>query len=129
MTFEEVLTQVMAMLQRQGRVSYRALKRQFNLDEAYLEDVKFEIIEVHRVAVDQNGSMLVWTGAPVSALPPAPLASPSGAAPVSAQTRAPLTYTPAHLAEKILTTRGVLEGERKHVTVLFADIRGSMELI
>ena len=46
MTFEEVLNQTMALLQRQGRVSYRALKRQFDLDEAYVEDVKLELIEV-----------------------------------------------------------------------------------
>jgi len=41
----------------------------------------------------------------------------------------PGTYTPPHLAEKILTSRHVLEGERKQVTVLFADIKGSMELL
>ena len=40
----------------------------------------------------------------------------------------PLSYTPHHLAEKILTTRAALEGERKQVTVLFADVKGSMEL-
>ena len=39
----------------------------------------------------------------------------------------PLTYTPAYLAEKILTSRSALEGERKQVTVLFADLKGSME--
>src|SRR5262249_9753635 len=38
-------------------------------------------------------------------------------------------YTPKHLAKKILTSRAVLEGERKQVTVLFADLKGSMELI
>src|SRR5262249_13722964 len=38
-------------------------------------------------------------------------------------------YTPKHLAEKILTSRAALEGERKQVTVLFADLKGSMELI
>jgi len=38
-------------------------------------------------------------------------------------------YTPKHLAQKILTSRAVLEGERKQVTVLFADLKGSMELI
>ena len=43
--------------------------------------------------------------------------------------RAPLTYTPAYLAEKILTSRSALEGERKQVTVLFADLKGSTELI
>ena len=42
---------------------------------------------------------------------------------------APLTYTPPYLAEKILTTRRALEGERKQVTVLFADLKGSMELL
>ena len=43
--------------------------------------------------------------------------------------RAPLAYTPPHLTEKILTARAALEGERKQVTVLFADIKGSTELI
>ena len=40
----------------------------------------------------------------------------------------PLSYTPKHLAEKILTSRSALEGERKQVTVLFADLKGSMDL-
>jgi double zinc ribbon protein len=42
---------------------------------------------------------------------------------------APDTYTPKHLAEKILTSKSALEGERKQVTVLFADLKGSMELL
>jgi class 3 adenylate cyclase len=42
---------------------------------------------------------------------------------------APDTYTPKHLAEKILTSKAALEGERKQVTVLFADLKGSMELL
>ena len=41
----------------------------------------------------------------------------------------PESYTPKHLAEKILTSRTALEGERKQVTVLFADVKGSMELL
>src|SRR5262249_43860399 len=41
----------------------------------------------------------------------------------------PETYTPRHLAEKILTSKTALEGERKQVTVLFADLKGSMELL
>ena len=41
----------------------------------------------------------------------------------------PQAYTPKHLAEKILTSRSALEGERKQVTVLFADLKGSMELL
>ena len=41
----------------------------------------------------------------------------------------PESYTPKHLAEKILTSKSSLEGERKQVTVLFADLKGSMELL
>src|SRR5437667_430012 len=41
----------------------------------------------------------------------------------------PETYTPRHLAEKILTSRAAMEGERKHVTVLFADLISSTELL
>ncbi len=51
-------------------------------------------------------------------------------APASAQRfDAPEAYTPKHLAEKILTSKAALEGERKQVTVLFADLKGSMELL
>jgi hypothetical protein len=59
MMFDEVLDRVLEMLQRRGRVSYRALKCQFDLDDAYLADLKAEIIEIHRLAVDQDGTMLV----------------------------------------------------------------------
>jgi class 3 adenylate cyclase/tetratricopeptide (TPR) repeat protein len=55
----------------------------------------------------------------------------SCAAPVAgtpAPTPDPRAYTPRHLAEKILGSRATLEGERKHVTVLFADVKGSMDL-
>jgi hypothetical protein len=45
MTFEEILDQAIAMLQRRGRLTYGALKRQFQLDDAYLEDLKAELIE------------------------------------------------------------------------------------
>ncbi len=49
--------------------------------------------------------------------------------PPTSQTVSPDTYTPKHLAEKILTSKSALEGERKQVTVLFADLKGSMELL
>ncbi len=52
-------------------------------------------------------------------------AGASGAAPYAS----PVSYTPKHLAEKILTSKSALEGERKQVTVLFADLKGSMELL
>jgi class 3 adenylate cyclase len=118
MAFDEILTQVLALLRRDGRVSYRALKRRFDLDEDYLEDLRAEIIQAKKLAVDEDGAVLVWTGDAATA-----------PAPVSDQERAPLSYTPAYLAEKILTSRAALEGERKQVTVLFADLKGSTELI
>jgi Double zinc ribbon len=51
------------------------------------------------------------------------------AAPPPAHAQPPLSYTPGHLIEKSLTSRAALEGERKQVTVLFADLKGSMELL
>src|SRR5215472_12201443 len=51
------------------------------------------------------------------------------AAPVAQRFDSPESYTPKHLAEKILTSRSALEGERKQVTVLFADLKSSMELL
>ena len=51
------------------------------------------------------------------------------AVPAAPRFSSPETYTPKHLAEKILTSKSALEGERKHVTVLFADLKGSMELL
>ncbi len=122
MIFDEVLEQALEMLRRRGRVSYRALKVQFQLDDTLLEILKDEIVEVHQLARDQEGKMLVWTGDTASSSVPA-------SSPASDHDRAPLTYTPPYLAEKILTSRPALEGERKQVTVLFADIKDSTELI
>src|SRR5215471_8915648 len=57
-------------------------------------------------------------------------AQPTGvSASVASSFGAPETYTPGHLASKILNSRAALEGERKQVTVLFADFKGSMELL
>ena len=59
-----------------------------------------------------------------------PLASADGRDSVATgKYGSPETYTPKHLAEKILTSKSALEGERKQVTVLFADLKGSMELL
>jgi len=51
------------------------------------------------------------------------------ASPVEPRFTSPEAYTPKHLAERILTSKAALEGERKQVTVLFADLKGSMELL
>src|SRR5262245_52624359 len=120
------MDQVIALLRQRGRLTYRTLKRQFELDDATLEDLKEELIYGQRLAVDEDERVLVWIGDAAATTPPA-----SGRAPAldTSQARAPLAYTPPHLAEKILTSRSALEGERKQVTVLFADLKGSMELL
>ena len=117
-----ILDQVVDLLRQRQRVTYRALKVQFHLDDEALEALKDELIEAQQLARDENGRLLVWIGDANTA----PLA-PSGS--VTPPEREPLTYTPPYLAEKILTSRSALEGERKHVTVLFADLKGSMELL
>ena len=122
MTFEEILDHAIAMLQRRGRLTYGTLKRQFQLDDAALEDLKNELIEGQRLAVDERGNVLVWTGDTAAAAAPA-------AAPAPVQAQALLSYTPPHLTDKILAARTTLEGERKQVTVLFADLKDSTELI
>src|ERR671935_1473536 len=110
MTFEEILDQAIAMLQRRGRMTYRTLQRQFALDEDALNDLKDELLYAHPEVRDDAGRGLVWPSTPDTASTvPSPAASP--------QDRAPLAYTPAHLAEQILAARGTLEGERKQVTV------------
>jgi hypothetical protein len=68
MDFYTVLEQVVALLQRHGRVSYRALKRQFYLDEDYLEDLKEALLYAHAQVISDDGRGLVWTGA----VPPVP---------------------------------------------------------
>src|SRR5262245_13586919 len=118
MDFYAILDQVVALLRQRQRVTYRALKRQFALDEDALADLTAELLYAHPHVRDDAGQGLLWTGEPAPA-----------AAPVEPPQQAPLAYTPPYLAEKILTSRGALEGERKQVTVLFADLKGSMELL
>jgi hypothetical protein len=77
-TFNEVLSQTIAILQQHGRVSYSALKRQFAIDDTFLEDLKYELIAVQQRAVDQDDAMLVWAGETGAAV--APMSAPATAA-------------------------------------------------
>jgi hypothetical protein len=76
MGFYEVLDQVVQLLRQRGRVTYRALKREFQLDDAFLEDLKDELIKAQRLAVDEQGDVLVWTGGVDPAPAPGAPASP-----------------------------------------------------
>src|SRR5215831_16464234 len=79
MTFDDILAQIIDLLKRQGRVSYSALKRRFDLDDDYLNDLKDELLYVHPVR-DDEGRGLVWTdnveGTTATPSPP-PQAMPS----------------------------------------------------
>ena len=79
-------------------------------------------------AVDEDNRVLVFVG-DSDVTPPTPTELAPTTPPVDDHTPPPLSYTPKYLTEKILTSRSALEGEQKQVTVLFADIKDSTELI
>ena len=122
MKFSDIVDQASDRLQRTGRVSYRALTQDFDLDADTLEDLKEELIDIREVGADKDGKMLVWTGDGTT--PPQP-------APSQPQAQSPATYTPQHLAERIraeqaaMESRGASDGERKTITALFTDLKGS----
>ncbi len=118
MEFYEVVGQVLELLQRQGRVSYRALKRQFGLDDEYVEDLKDEILYVHPV-VDDNGRGLVWTGE--SGTQPEVLATQSSEAEESREEQPTQVETPPPEPH-------TSDAERRQLTVMFCDLADSTRL-
>jgi hypothetical protein len=97
MDFDAILDQAIEMLQRRGRLTYRTLKRQFQLDDEALEDLTFELIEGQRIATDENGTVLVWVGSSESVQPSSPTPSTQESAPLltTEPEREPLSYTPS----------------------------------
>src|SRR5262249_15595942 len=101
-------------------------KLDFALSEEQLEALKEELIDVQEVAADKDGRMLVWKGTEGTPTPSSRAPSPS---------QPPASYTPPHLANRIraeqaaLEARGSTDGERKTITALFADLKGSTALI
>ncbi|MCP5200811.1 MAG: AAA family ATPase [Gammaproteobacteria bacterium] len=126
MKFSEVIAAARALVEHNGRVSLRAMRREFELDDDTLADLVEELVEVLGVALLEDGRILIAAGGEPSAATPAtatPTVSP-----------APVRYTPAHLSERIRAEQAALEarggsGERKIVTALFADLKGSTALI
>src|SRR2546428_5318692 len=123
MRFYEVLTQIIGLLALERCVSYQALKRRFDLDDAYLADLKAEIVEVHHLAVDQDGKMLVWTGGMAFSSTAAPVQSAAldvlGVALPAAHGQAS-TLAPTAVPHSAPTVGP--EAERRQVTVLFCDL-------
>src|SRR5262245_35733675 len=116
MDYDAVLAQVLALLQQEQRLSYRVLKRRLHLDDDVLEDLKEDLIYAKKLAVDEDGRVLVWTGGTASAPPtasPVPLpATPDG------------SPTPGEVAVAPSTP----DAERRQLTVMFCDLVDSTGL-
>jgi len=115
--FSALVEQVLELLQRQGRVSYRALKREFELDDDYIEDLKEEIIKARRLAIDEDDAVLVWTG--------------KGAGEETENRRTGESEKKQTTAsDSLLSTLDTKHdaGERRQLTVMFCDLVGSTEL-
>jgi class 3 adenylate cyclase len=112
MTFDHILSQVLDLLQRQGRVSYRALKRRFELDDEYIEDLKEEMLFAYPV-VDEEGRGFVWTGE--AARPPISTSTPPALQEVPPAIQPTPTSPPP-------------EAERRQLTVMFCDLVDSTRL-
>src|SRR4030095_15476839 len=121
MTFDDVLEQVITLLKRQGRVSYRALKMRFDLDDEYLDVLKEELIDAQRIAKDEDGRILVWigdtTGTADRASPPAQSIQQSS---VQQEQPAKIALPP--------TTPYIPEAERRQLTLMFCDLIDSTKL-
>src|SRR5215467_5325490 len=109
MGFYDILDQVVDLLRRRGRVTYRALKREFQVDDDVLEDLKAELITAQRLAVDEQGAVLVWVGE--AGIPPA---LQEDVPPLPRESPAPERRLP--------------EAERRQLTVLFCDLVDSTPL-
>jgi hypothetical protein len=115
MNFYDIYDQVIDLLKQRGRASYRALKVQFHLDDEALEALKAELIEVHQLARDQDGSMLVWAGEARTTPEPTIIQSPQQAVRREDQ-RTPVEAPPAEPRSP--------EAERRQLTVMFCDLVG-----
>jgi hypothetical protein len=119
MTFDEILAQIIDLLKHQGRVSYRAIKRRFDIDDDYIEDLKEEILYVHPV-IDDEGRGLIWTG---------DMASEQIVAPQPAQTTQPSAAQEQPSPEVTpRPTASPPDAERRQLTVMFCDLVDSTTL-
>ena len=121
MDFVAVVDQVIVLLRQRGRMTYRTLQRQFQLDDDALRDLTDELLYVHPEVHDDAGRGLVWTGDAVT--PPSPLAPSAQPAPQLATPEAAWPQTPLPAAAPAMP-----EAERRQLTVLFCDLVDSTGL-
>jgi TOMM system kinase/cyclase fusion protein len=120
MDFYTLLDHVIELLRQRQRVTYRALQRQFDLDEETLNDLKDELLYAQQVARDEDGRVLVWTGPPEALPTPSPVVSQP--APPVPQDASPLAAGHGVIAPQ------TPEAERRQLTVLFCDLVDSTTL-
>jgi class 3 adenylate cyclase len=120
MDFYDIYDQVIDLLKQRGRVSYRALKMQFDLSDDSIEALKDELIYAQQLAVDENDRVLVWTGNGGTNTEPTPQRVQPPSQPVSQET--PSTTEP------LPTDHHTLEAERRQLTVMFCDLVDSTTL-
>src|SRR5262245_13458286 len=118
MTFYEILEQVIALLQRHGRLSYRALKVQFELDDDRLDLLKEELLYAQYPIADDHGRGLIWTGAPGGVQEPAPPQATQQ--PAAQQDQLTQAEPPAEHRSP--------DAERRQLTVMFCDLVDSTKL-
>lgn len=119
MRFSELVDQATELLRRRERISYRGLRREFGLDAEALEDLKAELIEVQRLAADEDRTVLVWVGKNARA-----------GVENRGHGESAKTQTTASGAGLQLQTPDARQsdGERRQLTVLFCDLVGSTRL-
>jgi class 3 adenylate cyclase/tetratricopeptide (TPR) repeat protein len=116
MSLLEIVHEVRRHLEESGRLSYWMLRREFSLDDDTLAKVVAELVDNQCVAVREDNA-LAWSAAAA----PSPARAEVSPAPPA---RDPHSYTPQHLADRMLHSKTALEGERRQVTVLFSDVSG-----
>jgi class 3 adenylate cyclase/predicted ATPase/energy-coupling factor transporter ATP-binding protein EcfA2 len=122
MTFDEMLAQVLELLQREKRVSYRALKVRFQLDDDLLEAVKDELIYAKKLAVDEENRVLVWTGDMPSGQAVAPQHTPTTQPPAAQE------QPSSQVALLSPAPHAPPDAERRQLTVMFCDLVDSTRL-
>src|SRR5262245_50039379 len=109
MDYDELVAKVIELLQREKRIPYRVLKRRFELDDDYIEDLKIDLIEAKQLVVDENDRILVWIGDAQTVASHHTQPRPQPAAQAQQSPQAP-------------------EAERRQLTVVFCDLVDSTKL-
>jgi class 3 adenylate cyclase/tetratricopeptide (TPR) repeat protein len=121
MTFDDILEQIITLLKRQGRVSYSALKRRFDLDDTYLDDLKDELLYVHEGEVEADERGFTWSGTTATVQPPISQPAQRSEAPTAQQ-------EPSPPAAPQPPEPHPPDAERRQLTVMFCDLADSTRL-